>query len=234
MIQLPTVLSSTTRGALMLVLLGAHALPASPLDEALARLDKAAVGFKGLTASIKKISYTAIIKESTEEYGRMSLYRPKPKDLRMLVEFEKPEIRAVSFQNRKIQIFYPKLMTVQEYDLGKQASLVDQFLLLGFGTSSKDLLQSYDIKLTGEDALPGGKADRLDLVPKSEEARKSVKRIEIWISQADGVTVQQKVHQPSKDYVLISYADTKLNPAMTEDSVKLKLPKGVKKETPQK
>jgi outer membrane lipoprotein-sorting protein len=212
----------------------AQGLMASTLDETLARLDKAAAGFRGLTARIKKTSFTAIIKESTEEEGKMTLFRPKPKDLRMLVEFEKPEIRAVAYQNRKIQIFYPKLMTVQEYDLGKQASLVDQFLLLGFGTSSRDLQQSYDIKLTGEDALPGGKADRLELVPKSDEARKSVKRIEIWISETDGVTVQQKVHQPSRDFVLISYSDIKLNPAMSEDSVKLKLPKGVKKETPQK
>jgi outer membrane lipoprotein-sorting protein len=215
-------------------MLWAQGAAAATLEEAMARLDKAATGFRGLTASIKKTSYTAIIKESSEEYGRMTLFRPKPKDLRMLVEFEKPEIRAVAFQNRKIQIFYPKLMTVQEYDLGKQASLVDQFLLLGFGTSSKELNQSYDIKLTGEEVLPGGKADRLELVPKSEEARKSVKRIEIWISQADGTTVQQKVHQPSRDYVLISYTGIKLNPAMTEDSVKLRLPKGVKKETPQK
>lgn len=233
MIQLPSLLS-TARGAFVLALVWPQGLTATPLEDALARLDKAAAGFRGLTAHIKKTSYTAIIKESSEEYGKMTLYRPKPKDLRMLVEFENPEVRAVAFQNRKIQIFYPKLMTVQEYDLGKQASLVDQFLLLGFGTSSRDLLQSYDIKWTGEEAMPAGKADRLELTPKSEEARKSVKRIEIWISQADGVTVQQKVHQPSRDFVLISYADTKLNPAMTEDSVKLKLPKGVKKETPQK
>ena len=233
MIQFPS-LSLVARGAVTVSLLLAHYATAAPLDDALARLDKAAIGFRGLTASIRKTTYTAIIKESTEESGRMTLFRPKPKDLRMLVEIDKPEIRAVSYQNRKIQVFYPKLMTVQEYDLGKQASLVDQFLLLGFGTSGKELQQSYDIKLTGEEALPGGKADRLELVPKSEEARKSVKRIEIWVSQADGVTVQQKVHQPSRDYVLISYSDIKLNPAMTEDSVKLKLPKGVKKETPQK
>jgi outer membrane lipoprotein-sorting protein len=232
-IQFPS-LSLVARGAVTVSLLWTQGAIAAPLDDALARLDKAAIGFRGLTASIKKSTYTAIIKESNEESGTMTLFRPKPKDLRMLVEFDKPDTRAVSFQNRKIQIFYPKLMTVQEYDLGKQASLVDQFLLLGFGTSSKELQQSYDIKLTGEEALPGGKADRLELVPKSEEARKSVKRIEIWVSQTDGVTVQQKVHQPSRDYVLISYSDIKLNPAMTEDSVKLKLPKGVKKETPQK
>lgn len=233
MTQFPS-LPSVVRGALAFALALAPSLTATPLDDALARLDKAATGFRGLTANIKKTSYTAIIKEATEESGKMTLYRPKSKDLRMLVEFDKPEVRAVAYQNRKIQIFYPKLMTVQEYDLGKQASLVDQFLLLGFGTSSKELKQSYDITLAGEEVLPGGKADRLELSPKSEEARKSVKRIEIWISQADGTTVQQKVHQPSRDYVLISYSDIKLNPAMTEDSVKLKLPKGVKKETPQK
>lgn len=222
------------RGALTMALLLGQGLTASPLDEALARLDKAAVGFRGMTATIRKTAYTAIIKDSSEESGTMTLYRPKAKDLRMLVEFSAPDVRAVAFQNRKVQIYYPKLMTVQEYDLGKQSGLVDQFLLLGFGTSSAELKQGYEITLAGEETLPGGKADRLELTPKSAEARKSVRRIEIWISRSDGITVQQKVHQPSRDYVLISYSDIKLNPAMTADSVMLKLPKGVKKETPQK
>ena len=34
------------------------------------------------------------------------------------------------------QIYYPKSNTVEEYDLGKERAMIDQFLLLGFGSSS--------------------------------------------------------------------------------------------------
>lgn len=207
---------------------------AASLEEALARMDRSAAGFRGLTASVKVLSYTALVKETTEESGRISIFRPKPRDMRMLVEFTKPSPRAVAFQGRKVQMYYPKLEVVREYDLGKQGSLVDQYLLLGFGTPGSDLKKSYSIKLAGEEMLNGVKTDRLELVPLSGEAVKHVRMFEIWVSQQDGIVVQQKLHQPSRDYMLFSYGDMKLNPAMTEDSVRLKLPKGVKKETPQK
>lgn len=206
----------------------------SPLDETLARMDKSAAGFRGLQANVRRLSYTAVIKDSSEESGRISIYRPRPRDLRMLVEFDRPDPRAVSFQNKKVQIFYPKLNTVQEYDLGKQGSLVDQFVLLGFGTSSSDLKKSYSIKYVGEETVEGVKADRLDLVPLSSEVLNHFRHIEIWVSREDGITVQQQLFQPSRDYTLFVYSAIKLNPAMGEESVRLKLPKGVKKETPQR
>lgn len=224
-----------TRHALPLILLlAACTAVGSDEKQVYARLDQAASGFRGLTAKIRKISHTAVIKESAEETGRIVLRRPKPKDLKMLAEFTSPEERAVGFDGRKVQIYYPRIQTVQEYDLGRQSSLIDQFLLLGFGSNSSELRKGYDIKWTGEEAVNGVKCDRLELTPKSEEARQHVRRIEIWVSAVDGVTQQQKVHQPSRDYVLITYSDIKLNPPLNDDSTRLKLPKGVKKETPQK
>lgn len=219
---------------LLISLCGIPSASAADLKQTLARVDQSASGFRGLTAKIKKTDYTAVIKESTEESGRITMRRPKPRDLKMLAEFSAPEERAVAFDGRKVQIYYPRILTVQEYDLGKQSSLVDQFLVLGFGSTSAELLKTYDIKLNGEEAVNGVKCDRLELVPKSEEARQHVRRIEIWVSVQDGLTQQQKIHQPSRDYKLITYSEIKVNPPLTDDSVRLKLPKGVKKETPQK
>jgi outer membrane lipoprotein-sorting protein len=215
-------------------LLLAPASSAASLDDVMARLDKSAASFRGLTASLKVVSYTALVKETTEESGRISILRPKPKDMRMLVEFTQPSARAVAFEGRKVQMYYPKLQVVREYDLGKQGSLVDQYLLLGFGTSSADLKKSYSLKYGGEESINGVKADRLELTPLGGEAVKHVRMFEIWVSQQDGIVMQQKLHQPSRDYMLFSYSDMKVNPALTAESVRLKVPKGVKKETPQK
>jgi outer membrane lipoprotein-sorting protein len=214
--------------------LPALAAPAQDLGSALALLDRSSAGFRGMVAQVSKVSYTHVIQDNSEESGRITLFRAGPRDLRMLVEFERPEVRAVAFANRKVQVFYPKIATVQEYDLGKQGALVDQFLLLGFGTSGRELLKTYDIGYGGGATTGGVKTQRLELVPKSEEARRHVRRSEMWISESEGIPVQLKVHQPSKDYVLITYTSVQLNPPLAADAVKLKLPKGVKKEYPQK
>jgi outer membrane lipoprotein-sorting protein len=208
---------------------------ASPsLEEVLARLDKAAPAFRSLKANLKKLTYTAVIKESAEESGAITLLRPRPKDLRMLIEISRPDQKGVYYQNRKLQIYYPKMQTVQEFDLGKQGALVDQFLLLGFGSSAADLKAGYEIKLGGEEQVGAYRATRLELTPKSAQAREHVRLIELWISDELSQPVQQKIHQPSRDYILITYSDLKINPGLTEDAVRLNLPKGVKREYPQR
>lgn len=210
------------------------ALPAQTLEATLARMDRAAAGFRGISAQIEQVSHTAVINDTTVESGSIVLYRPKPRDLRMLAEFTKPDPRAVSYANRKVQIFYPKINTVQEYDLGKQGALIDQFLLLGFGTPGSELGKSYDVKHTGRETIGGAACDVLELTPRDPEALKHVRRIEIWVSEQTGQPVRQKIHQPSRDYREIRYSGLKLNPPLNDDSVRLKLPRGVKRTSPQK
>ncbi len=53
--------------------------------------------------------------------------------------------------------------------MGKQSSLIDQFLLLGFGTTSSELRAGYDIKYAGEGTAGGQACARLELTPKSAE-----------------------------------------------------------------
>jgi len=216
------------------LLLLPNPVQAATLEETLARMDRAAEGFRALTAKIKSTTYTALIKDTEVKSGKLTLLRPKLKELKMLVEFETPAPQSVAFQGRKALIYNPKLLLVQEYDLGKQSSLVEQFLLLGFGTPGSELKKSYSIKWLGEETVSGSRCDHLELTPKSEEVLKYARRIEVWISQPEGITMRQKVNKPSQDYQLYEYSDIKVNPPLTEESVRLKLPKGVKKETPLK
>ena len=197
-------------------------------------MDKAATGFRGMTAKIKKLTHTAVINDTAEESGSIHVLRPKPRDFRMLVDFQSPEQRSVAYQGRKLQVYLPKIQTVQEYDLGKQAALLDQFLLLGFGTPGSDLRRSYRIRYLGEESVGAEKASKLELTPLSQEALKQVLKIELWISEAHGQPVQQKIYQPSRDYILITYSGQQFDPKLSEAAVKLNLPKGVKKEYPQK
>ena len=124
-------------------------------------------------------------------------------------------------------MFYPVSNEAQEVDLGKNRGLVDQFMLLGFGSNSTDLKNAYSVTLGGPDSINGEKATRIELVPKDKEILARVKRCELWISDK-GLTIQQKFHTGGGDYVLSTYSHMNLNPNIADKDVKLELPKGVK------
>ncbi|MBM3724943.1 MAG: outer membrane lipoprotein carrier protein LolA [Acidobacteria bacterium] len=225
-----------TRFVLSLIplLLPAVALRAASLDEVLARMDQSASSFRGLTAKLKRVEHTAVINDDTTETGSIAIRRPDLKTVQVLIEIAEPDAKSIGIREKKVNLFFPKLNLVQVYDLGKYDTLVTQSLLIGFGTSGKELAGLYTVKLAGEETVDGQRTARLDLAPKTAETRKHISRIEIWISEAEGHTVRQKVHKPSGDYTLVSYAGIQLNPSLSDEQVRQKLPKNVKREYPLK
>src|SRR5271157_1798339 len=90
-------------------LLFAAAASAQNLEAALARMERLSKGFHSVTAEVHKIAYTAVIKQSDESSGRLTILRAKSKDLHMLFEIEKPDPGAVAYADDKVRIYYPKL-----------------------------------------------------------------------------------------------------------------------------
>jgi outer membrane lipoprotein-sorting protein len=203
-------------------------------DDVLAKMDENAPKFSGMTANLTRLTYTKVIDDKTTEQGTIALKKLGPKDIQVLIDFTKPDPRTVAFRGRKAEIFYPKIKTVQEIDLGKRTDLMDQFMLVGFGTSGKELKANYSVKLVGDEAVAGHKAHRLQLTPIKTAAATKLQPLELWISDAGGYPVQQKFVQPSGDYHLFTYQDVKLNPQLGDEALRMKLPKGVKREFPQK
>lgn len=187
-----------------------------------------------MTADLTRISYTKVIDDKSTESGTIALRKMGPKDLQVYIDFTNPDARTVTFRGRKAEIYYPKLKTVQEYDLGKRTDLVDQFLLVGFGTSGKDLKANYAVKYIGDETIGGEKAYKLELTPSVATRKEKLQKLELWISETGAYPVQQKFLQPSGDYYLFTYTDVKINPQLGEEAFRLKLPKGVKREHPQK
>ncbi|HYO82982.1 MAG TPA: hypothetical protein VES20_16360, partial [Bryobacteraceae bacterium] len=104
---------------------------AATADEILLKLDQAAPKFTGMSADLQRVTYTKVLDEKATETGNI-LLRKAGRDLQVLISLEKPDVKTVSFRGRKAEVFFPKLKTVQEWDLGKHGDLVDQFLLVGF------------------------------------------------------------------------------------------------------
>jgi outer membrane lipoprotein-sorting protein len=123
---------------------------------------------------------------------------------------------------------------VEEYDLGKERGMVDQFLLLGFGSSSKELQNAYSIRLGGPETVAGEKATRIELTPKSADVLAHLKKVDLWISDATGVAVQQKFYEPGGDYSMATYTNIKTDANIPDSALRLNLPRDVRRQRPQK
>ena len=223
--------------AAVATLLAAPAFPAD-LSQVLAAMDAASRKIFAVKARITKASYTAVIDDTSVEKGTMWMARERKgrgkAKVRMRIEFTEPDPRSVAFAGDKAEIYYPKIKTVHEYDLGKHKALVEAFLLLGFGSSGKELAKDYEIRLAGEEEVEGVAAWKLELTPKSKKAREKIVKVELWLAKRGAYPVRQKFHAPSGDTTTITYTEVELNPKLTSADLELHLPAGVKREYPQR
>jgi outer membrane lipoprotein-sorting protein len=217
----------------VLVRATAYSATAGSLDDVLARMDRAAPVFKGFSANLTSVTHTAVIDEDETEKGRILLKRGK-RDMEMLVEFAEPNSKSVAVHDRKAEIYYPKQRTIEEYDIGQYQALLDQFMLIGFGTSGKELAASYDMKVLGNESVAGTSTTHLELMPKSAEVRKNLKKLELWIPESDAYPVQQKIYLAAGDYRLFTYTNVKMNPPLSDADLRFRVPKDTKRVSPQR
>ena len=216
-------------GTLLSLTAASFGAPAAdtPLEAVLARMDQASANFKGISADIRKMSHTDVVNVDDVASGTIIVKRVKAHDTRIRIDLTDPRRQTVTIGGGKVQVFYPQTNEAQEVDLGKNRGVVDQFMLLGFGSNSAELKSAYSVTLGGMDSIDGEKTTRIMLVPKDREILARVKTCELWISEK-GWTVQQKFHTGGGDYVLSTYTGMKLNPVIADKDLKLELPKGVK------
>jgi outer membrane lipoprotein-sorting protein len=203
---------------------------AESVEETLARMDKSAEGFKSMRANVRQVSHLNVINEDTVSVGTTSLKRTK-RDVRVLVHFTSPDDKSVAVSGTKVEMYLPKLQTVQEYNLGSRDK-VEKYEALGFGASGSDLKSDYAIKPLGDDTVGGEKASRLELIPKDKQVRQQFPKIELWISETKGYPVQEKFYQSGGDYMLMTYSEVVTNPPLPDSAFKLNVPKGVKRVFP--
>lgn len=193
-------------------------------------MDRSAKDFRSLTADIENVKYTAVVKDTSTETGKIWVRH----DQKMRIEFSKPEPRTILRTGNSLFIYNPKLNRVEEYDLGKNSAMVDQYVRLGFGTKSEDLKKSYLVTVTGEEELDHRKTVVVELTPKSDQMRSQITKIQMWIDEASWLPIQQKFYETgSGDYILFHYTNLMENlPKSSESKFKQDWPKGVSREKP--
>jgi outer membrane lipoprotein-sorting protein len=195
------------------------------LDNVLRGLDRSAKDFHSLSATVERTTVTVVVNDHSTETGSLLVRGDK-----MLLQMNPPDSRTVLRNGDNIYIYTPGLKQVQEYNLGKNRDLADEFLLLGFGTTGTDLEKGFEVKLVGEDTLDGKKDAELELTPKSANVLKQFSKIQIWLDETTWLPDQQQfTENGSGDYVTVHYTKTVRNPNIPDSSFKPHWPKGTEK-----
>jgi outer membrane lipoprotein-sorting protein len=156
------------------------------------------------------------------------------RDNKMRIELTKPDARTILRDGDQFYIYNPKIRRVEEYNLGKKKSVVDQFLLLGFGTSGASLKEGYTITLQGEETVDNRKVILLELLPKTEEVRKQLSKIQLWLDESTWLPAQQKFYETgSGDYFIIGYKNVTRNIKISDSEFKPHWPHGTTRVQPQ-
>jgi outer membrane lipoprotein-sorting protein len=199
------------------------------LDFVLSMMDRAAQDFRSLTAAVEHIKYTAVVKDTSTESGEIFVR----KDSKMRIDFQAPDPRTILRNGDNLYIYTPKINRVEEYNIGKNRAMADQYLALGFGTRSENLKKNYAVTLGGEEEIDGHKAVVLDLTPNSGEVRKQIAHIQIWVDESSWLPVQQKFFETgSGDYFMSRYSKVMKNLKLGDGKFKPDWPKGTKVEKP--
>jgi outer membrane lipoprotein-sorting protein len=119
-------------------------------------------------------------------------------------------------------MYLPKPDQLTIYDLGKNSSDIEPYLVLGFGGSGQDMVKAFEVTNLGPETINGVATAKLELVPKSEKGRSRFKKIVLWIDLDRGISVQQQFFEPQGDYRLAKYSTIKVNEKIGNDVFQIK------------
>src|SRR5579864_7702574 len=108
--------------------LGLTAAPVNP--QLLQRLDAGASRFQSMSAQVSYLIHTEVIDENSTETGNVGMKKVAPGEVQGLINFTDPNPRSVTFEKRSVQIYLPKINTLQVYDLERHGEQLDKFLMI--------------------------------------------------------------------------------------------------------
>jgi outer membrane lipoprotein-sorting protein len=201
------------------------------LDAVLKKMDAAAASFRTTQADFEWNRYEKVIDEIDTIQRGTIYYRRSGKEIEMMIDIKKEggsldqlksEPKFVLFSGGKIRMYQPKPDQVTVYDLGKNSSDFESYLVLGFGGSGQDLVKAFDVTYQGPETINDVPTAKLHLIPKSERVRNNFKQMLLWIDLDRGISVQQQFFEPQGDYRLAKYSSIRVNEKINDDVFKLK------------
>ena len=144
------------------------------------------------------------------------------------MNIEKPARQELLINDDLVHMYFPRINQVQVVNLGENQNKAE-FLAIGFGQSSVDLLKYYEVRLVGEQFINGIATSVLDLKPRSTDFSAIFSNIRLWIDQNRWIPLQTKLTEAGGDYLDVRFSNIKINGRLSDSVFELKLPKDVQR-----
>ena len=200
----------------------AFAQSGDKLQDVLNQMDDAAAKFRTTQAAFTWIQYNKVIDDIADTQKGKIYFRRSGRDIQMAADFSQPDSKQLVFSDGKIQIYQPRIDQVDIYDAKAHREEFESFLVVGFGGGGHDMLKSFAVTFVGNEKIGDTDTAKLDLVPKSDEVKRSFSHLLLWIDPQRGISVQQQLFETSGDYRLAKYSDIQLNQKISENAFKLR------------
>jgi len=197
------------------------------LSEILSRMNDAAKRLKSLSANLQYTKVTVLVNDKSTEEGRLFFRKGKTPEVR--IEMQQPESKVILFKKNKAEIYLPKINQLQEFSLEQKSGLVEEFVLLGFGSETGELKKSYQLKYLREEEIEGDTTAVLELTPRKESLASQLTKIQMWVSEESWLPAQQQFFEPGGDYLIARYRAVKVNLKIPSSTFEIHPAEGVKR-----
>ena len=134
---------------------------------------------------------------------------------------QKPAHEKVVVKNGAAQINHFNSKSIETHSAGDKREKLEGFLTLGFGGSGNEIMEKFDVKYVGIESVGNRATYKLELTPKSKEAREMFRLIILWIDQETGMSVQQRLLSGLTDYHLATYSNFRINQKLPGNAFEL-------------
>ncbi len=186
-------------------------------------MDRTAAHFRSAKADFSWVSYELVVNDTSEQRGEMCISKSSS-ETKLAANITSPpgQKKYVLVAGDDIKVYQPMINQVTEYATGKNRDAFESFLVLGFGGSGHELQKQFKVAFGGTEKVDGVNTVKLVLTPNSPRVANLFARIELWIDPNRGVSLQQKLIDPSENYRLAKYSNIEINKPLPEGMFKLK------------
>lgn len=197
------------------------------LDAVLDKIEARGRTLNALEADLHQRKWTDILQEFDEGESGTFRFLEHKGEIFLRKDIEQPQENHLVIRKGEVIFYQPAIKQAQQHQLGQNKDKAE-FLLLGFGTSRENLEKTYHIRLLGQEEVMGRQTYMLELTPRSDQVSAFFSKIVLWVDAQLWVPIQQKLVEPTDDFLEIRFENIKLNPRLSPGDFELKLPRDVK------
>jgi len=209
-------------GILCMVLLPARSAFGDDLKTVLQKLNVAAKNFHSITANVELETIQKDPIPDTDVQTGVAYYERRGNSFEMAAHIHThnngPSQKTYMFSDGAFRISDTgKESDAKTYN---QASKYESYLMLGFGASGTDLQEKWTITDLGTETINGIKTDKLELVAKDSDVRKTIPKVTIWMDTARAVSLKQVFDEGGGESRVCTYTNIKVNQPLPSDAFK--------------